>query len=205
MDPLVFSPDDLSPNNRGSHSLQVIARIKPGLSLEQARLDLANVSNRIIEQHPEYHYKEVNFTILSVPLLEQEVGDIRVALWVLMGAVVLVLLIACVNVANLLLVRASAREREIAIRQALGVGRSRLLRQLLTESTVLGLMGGVAGLLLGQWALQLLIALGATSFPRVTEARMDLRVLAFTLLVSCSNRHLVRLCAGVSCFPKCDA
>lgn len=191
--PLVFAPADLTPDNRGSHGLLAIARIKPGLSFEQARADMAAVSRRIIEQNQGYPYKDYNFAVILVPLQEQQIGDIKIALWVMLGAVGLVLLIACGNVANLLLARASARQREIAVRQALGVGRWRLTRQLLTESLMLALAGGAAGLVLAQGALRLLIAASATSFPRVAETRMDAGILVFTLLVSIATGVLFGL------------
>ena len=191
--PLVFSAEDLRPDNRGSHGLLVVARIKPVLSFEQAREDMAAVSRRIVEQNPGYPYKVYNFGVIMIPLLDQQIGDIKTALWVLMGAVSLVLLIACGNVANLLLARASARQREIAVRQALGVGRWRLTRQLLTESLILALAGGAAGLALAYWALRLLVTAAAASFPRVAETQMDLRVLVFTILVSLATGILFGL------------
>jgi len=191
--PLVFAAADLTPDNRGNHGLRAIARIRPDLSFEQARTDMAAVSRRIVEQNPSYPYKDYNFAVILIPLLEQQIGDIKIALWVMLGAIGLVLLIACGNVANLLLARASARQREIAVRQALGVGRWRLTRQLLTESLLLALAGGIAGLALASGALRLLIAASATSFPRVAETRMDLGVLAFTLLVSLATGILFGL------------
>jgi len=182
--PLAFSKDDLSPNSRGDHGLQVIARIKSGISFEQARSDMQALSQRIIEQNPAYPYERFQFRVIMNPLLDELVGDMRTALWILMGAVGFVLLIACANVANLLLARATSREREIAIRTALGAGRTRLIRQLLTESVILALMGSVVGILLARWGLGALIRIGSVSFPRIAGAHVDARVLAFTMLIA---------------------
>jgi putative ABC transport system permease protein len=182
--PLAFGAADLGPNNRGSHGYQVLARIKPELSMAQAHADMDRVTHGIIDQNRDYPYARFNYALLLTPLLEETVGDIKTALWVLLGAVGFVLLIACANVANLLLVRASAREREIAIRTALGAGRARLMRQMLTESVILGALGGLAGLLLARWGLRALIAVSEASFPRVAGTTIDGQVLAFTILVS---------------------
>jgi putative ABC transport system permease protein len=178
---------------RGSHSLLVIARLKPGLTLEQARSDMTRVSQRIIEGAPEYPYAKFGYRVLINPLLEEYVGDLRPALLMLMGSVGLVLLIACTNVANLLLVRASAREREIGIRTALGASRGRLMRQMLTESVVLSLAGAFVGVGLARLGVAALAAMAAQSFPRLGDTRIDLTVLTFTILTAVATGILFGL------------
>ena len=182
--PLAFSPNDLGPDHRGNHGLEVLARIKPELSLQQARADMEALTKAVEEQNKDYPYTRFQFAFTLTPLLEEMVRDIQKALWILTGAVALVLLIACANVANLLLVRASAREREIAVRRVLGASRRRLISQLLTESVLLSLIGGVAGLLLARWSLRALVSLSSSIFPRVAAASMDGTVLAFTMIIS---------------------
>ncbi len=191
--PLAFTPEALAPNNRGSHGLEVLARVKPALSLQQARADLEAAARTVTEQSRDYPYRQFDFTFLMIPLLEEMVGDVKTALWILMGAVGFVLVIACANVANLQLARASAREREIAIRAALGAGRGRLVQQLLTESVLLALLGGLAGWLLARWGLRALVTMAAASFPRVAGAEMDWRVLGFTMLASLATGVLFGL------------
>lgn len=184
--PLAFRPEQLSSqlSSRGNHGLLVVARIRDGVSFEAARADMDRVSQRIIDDAPQYPYKTYGFRVIMNPLLEEEVGDIRPALVILMGAVAFVLLIACSNVANLLLARASGREREFAIRTALGAGRARLIRQLLTESLVLAITGAVAGLVLARWSLLALTRLAADVLPRMTGIELNLPVLGFTMLVA---------------------
>ncbi|MPY90331.1 MAG: FtsX-like permease family protein [Luteitalea sp.] len=182
--PLALGPEDMAPDNRGSHGLLVLARIRSDVTLDQARADMAAVSQRMIEQNPQYPYRDFNFAVLLNSLLEETVGDVKTTLWILMGAVAFVLLIACTNIANLLLVHASAREGEIAIRGALGADRRRLMGQMLAESIVLAGLGGLAGLLLGRWGTQVLAGMAAETLPRVADVGIDARVLAFTAAIT---------------------
>ncbi len=168
--------DHAHPEQRGSHFLNGIARLKPGVSVQQAGTDMAIIARRLGEL-----YKDSDAGIKLVPLRQEIVGKTQPLLLVLLGAVGFVLLIACVNVANLLLARAAAREREIAIRAALGAGRMRLARQMLTECLVIAGIGGVLGLLLGIWGVDALVALSAGKLPRVQTIGVDARMFAFTL------------------------
>jgi len=162
--------------------LRALARLKPDVTREQAEADLTAVAGRLRREYPVANGQKLGVTLS--PLHEEVVGNVRLALWVLLGAVGTVLLITCVNLANLALVRASARHREMAIRTALGATRRRLIRQLATESLLLAAIGGAAGLLVAAHGIPLLIALGPASLPRTAEVGVDFRVLGFTLGLS---------------------
>jgi predicted permease len=175
--------DGIPRDRRGGHWLSVIARLKDGATLEQAQAEMNTIQARIEQQ---YREALIGSQVAIVPLLEQTLGrNLRWALLILWGVVACVLLIACANVANLLLARAADRQKEIAIRLALGGSRWRMIRQLLTESLLLALIGGVIGVLLANWSLDLLIAFNADHVPRLSETRLDGRSLAFTLMITC--------------------
>ncbi|HEX5731670.1 MAG TPA: ABC transporter permease [Blastocatellia bacterium] len=172
---------DVLGSGRGSHFLSVIARLKPGVSIEQAQAEMNGITIGLQEQYPDLN---TGWGAELQPLHERIVGEVKPLLWILLGAVGFVLLIACANVANLLMARSAARQKEVAIRVALGAGRLRLIRQFLTESLLLALVGGGLGLMLAVWGADLLVALNPRDIPRAEEIGIDGRVLAFTLLVS---------------------
>jgi putative ABC transport system permease protein len=175
------------PPQRRSDFLRVIARMKPGVSIEQAQAEMASVSARLKQEYPA---ENSSWTIELRPLDEAISGFVTRPLWLLFASSAVLLLIACANVANLSLSRSTERRREFAIRAALGGGASRLFRQLITESLVLGLLGGAAGFLLGNWTTRAMLALGGTSIPRTNEVRLDLGVMLFALAISCATAVL---------------
>jgi putative ABC transport system permease protein len=177
--PLDFDDPDMK--IRAAHFLRPIGLLKPGVTIEQARAETDLIARRLEEQYPESNER---WSLNLVPLQEQVVGGVRTSLWVLLGAVGFVLLIACANVSNLMLARAAARSRELALRTALGASRWRVVRQQLTENVLLSLAGGALGLLLAAWGVDVLAALGAGDIPRLREVGIDGRVLAFTTALS---------------------
>lgn len=170
--------------NLGSHGVNTIGRLHDGVSSSQAASETSLIINRVVKENPTYYPSDGSFHSYLTPLHESIVGEVRLALLVLLGAVSLVLLIACANVANLLLARGEARQKEISIRAALGASRWRIIRQLLAESFVLALIGGAAGVTLAWSSLDLLVALNPGNIPRLEHIGLEPRVLFFTLGLS---------------------
>ena len=168
-------------HERDAHFISVVARLKPGVTMAQAQSDMAGIASRLERDFPKTN-SGLGSNVIS--LHTQIVGNVKTLLSILLGAVALVLIIACTNVASLLLARATKRDREFAIRRAVGASRGRLIRQLLTESVVLSLAGGLAGLGLAIWTVNLFIKFSPGDIPRLNEASVDLRLLCFTFAVS---------------------
>jgi putative ABC transport system permease protein len=197
-----YSPaTDVRRKNRAQAFLRVIARLHPGITVTQATDDLNAIDKRLREEYPESHGADTGVRV--VPLHQEVSGPSSSMLWLLVGAVVLVLLVACANIANLFLVRGTAYRRELAVRAALGASRSRIVGQLLAEALMLGLIGGGLGLVLARVLVQAVIAVQPANLPRVAEIGIDLRVAFFTLLVSIGTSVLVGIVPALQA-PRAD-
>ena len=182
--PVSFQPSDLTETSRGRQFVQVIGRLKPGVSLPQARAEFSNIAARIQAQHPQHYLPNFGYSLDVDPLAEQAAGNLKEPLLVLIAAVGVVMLIACANVSNLLLARAMARRKEISLRAALGAARSRIVRQLLTESLLLATTAGLAGLAFAFAGLRLYAEFGPRGLIRGTQPDVNAWVLAFSVLLS---------------------
>jgi predicted permease len=189
--PLPLGPQ--AAQRRNGEDFNIMARLKPGVSVAHAQAEMDALTARLREQYPDFYPPRGGLTFSVVPLQDEVVGDVRRPLLVLLAAVGVVLLIACANVANLVMSRALGRQREVAVRSALGANRARIVRQLLTETVVLALAGGVAGVLFAVWSMDAIRALGTGSIPRIGEIRIDWMVLGFSLLISTIAGVLVGL------------
>ncbi len=178
--PIHITNPEAAPH-RGVHFLHTYLRLNPDVTLQQATTEMQVLDKRLADLYPA---ENKNRRTILLPLLERIVGDTTTILWILFGAVGLVLLIACANYANLLLVRGATRQQEITVRVALGAGQRRVMQQILTESVLLSLLGGLVGLLFAQWGVELLLALKPANLPRLESIGLDGRVLGFALGVS---------------------
>jgi putative ABC transport system permease protein len=184
--------------NRNARMMTVFGRLKPGAHLEQAQAELSNIAGRLKQQHPDSYPEKRGYQVETTSLRDELTRQAQLTFLILLGMAGLVLLIACANVANLTLARAMRREREMALRSVLGASRGRLIRQLLTESTILAIAGGALGIILAALSLDLLIVFAARFTPRAAEIRIEGFVLLFTLLVSVTTGLIFGLMPALS-------
>src|SRR5579864_7317385 len=189
--PMRFPPNP--EEDRGHEDYNIVGKLRPGISLEQVRAEMDTITARLRQAHPEVYPPNGKLTFIVLPLLEQVVGNVRHTLWLLLAAVGCVLLIACANVANLMLSRALARQREIAVRTAVGATATRIIRQLLTESVLLALCGGILGVVFALVSVHWTRILGPRSVPRLADVGIRADALLFTLLISVASGILFGL------------
>jgi predicted permease len=189
-------------HERGTNHLQAIGRLKPGVTLGAAQVEMRTITRALAADYPRTNGGKV---IVPVDLRTHLVGNVRLPLFILLGSIALVLLITCINLANFLLARAAGRRQELAVRLALGAGRARLLRQLLAESMTVALLGGLAGVGLAVWGRDLLMALGPDTLPRVGEVKLDWAVLAFALALALAAGFFVGLAPALEAFRGAPA
>jgi len=178
---MAFKPDETSNDARGAHYVTTIGLLRPGVTVAQADAEMRVIAAQLAAQYPK---SNKGWTVFVMSVLEYSTRNVRVVLYTLLGAVGCVLLIACANIANLLLVRAAGRETEIAVRTALGAGRGRIVRQMVTESVLLSIVGAVAGMALAAWVVDAIVAFGPQGLPRLEDIVIDGRVLGFSVAIA---------------------